>query len=55
MTYEETKQYGAHSIINTTFYGSSRDISLMKNIRSLLVPIPILMSYGWMQTSILMI
>lgn len=21
MTYEETKQYGAHSIINTTFYG----------------------------------
>ena len=21
MTYKETKQYGAHSIINTTFYG----------------------------------
>ena len=21
MTYEETKQHGAHSIINTTFYG----------------------------------
>lgn len=21
MKYEETKQYGAHSIINTTFYG----------------------------------
>ena len=21
MTYEETKQYGAHSIINTTYYG----------------------------------
>ena len=26
MTYEETKQHGAHSIINTTFYGCGHDI-----------------------------